>query len=84
MTDPSAKPGRESKARTVARRTYGTRFTSTGEKGVPRLRRGLYLLATQWGMWEQPTLLPPADKPPRLDRVSVVLAVEPILDPFDP
>jgi hypothetical protein len=84
VKDPSTKPIRASKLRTGSLRTYGARFTSQGEKGVPRLRRGLYLLGTQWGMWEVPTLLPPADKPPRLDRVSVVLAVEPVIDPFDP
>lgn len=83
VSDPSLKSGR-GKTRLPSLRTYGARFTSRGEKGVPRLRRGLYLLGTQWGMWEAPTELPPAGKPPRLDRVSVVLAVEPILDPFDP
>lgn len=84
VTDPSAKSGRGGKVRGASVRTYGARFTSRGEKGVPRLRRGLYLLGTQWGMWEAPALLPPADKPPRLDLASVVIAVEPILDPFDP
>ena len=64
-------------------RLYGTRFTSTNEKGVPRLRRGLYLLATQWGMWEQALLLPPADQPQRADRVSVVIAVDPMISPFE-
>lgn len=85
VTDPSTKPrtkGTSGRAGTT--RTFGTRFSSRLEKGVPRLRRGFYLLGTQWGMWEQTTLLPPADKPPRLDRVSVVVAVEPIVDPFDP
>lgn len=84
VKDASPRLARATRPRVGALRTYGARFTSQGEKGVPRLRRGIYLLGTQWGMWEAPTLLPPADKPPRLDRVSVVLAVEPILDPFDP
>ncbi len=84
VTDPSLKTGRGGKARIAPLRTYGARFTSRGEKGVPRLQRGLYLLGTQWGMWETPTLLPAATKPPRLDRVSVVVTIEPILDPIDP
>ena len=83
VNDGATKP-KQTNGRSTGARTFGTRFTSRLEKGVPRLRRGFYLLGTQWGMWEQPTLLPPADKPPRLDRVSVVVAVEPIVDPFDP
>ena len=84
VREASSQLARGARPRAGGLRTYGARFTSRGEKGVPRLRRGFYLLGTRWGMWEAPTLLPPADKPPRLDRVSVVLAVEPILDPFDP
>jgi len=34
-------------------------------------------------MWEQALLLPPADQPQRADRVSVVIAVDPMISPFD-
>jgi hypothetical protein len=53
-----------------------TRFTVDWEAGLPRLKRGVYLLGLAPETWKRAVTLPGPEAPERMDLCSVVLSVD--------
>jgi len=65
---------------TAGSQLFATRFTIGSERGVPRLRRGIYLLGTDSVSWEQPRTIAIGTKSGIVAPLSIVLSIEPVIE----
>jgi hypothetical protein len=63
---------------TRMRTSLYTDFTVDWDRGRPKLRRGIYLLALGETVWDEPLAVPPSDEDVPAELTSVVISVEPL------